>query len=42
MNWGLGGTGVLVGLDLPSMGGRTEESVKSPHWGNDLDERRNI
>ena len=33
----LGGkTGVLVGLDLPLVGGRTEAGVQSPHWGNCL------
>ena len=31
-----GKTGVLVGLDLPSAGGRTEAGVRSPHWGNCL------
>ena len=31
----LGGkTGVLVGLDLPSVGGGTEAEVRSPQWGN--------
>ena len=31
----LGGkTGVLVGLDLPSVGGGTEAEVQSPQWGN--------
>ena len=33
---------VLVGLDLPSMGGGTEAGVQSPHWGNCLSQRRNI
>ena len=33
----LGGkTGVLVGLDLPSVGGGTEARVGSPHQGNCL------
>ena len=27
-------TGVLVGLDLPLVGGGTEAGVRSPHWGN--------
>ena len=34
--------GVLVGLDLPSVGGGTEAGVQSPHWGNCLSQRRNI
>ena len=39
----LGGkTGVLVGLDLPSVGGGTEAGVRSPHQGNCLSQRRNI
>ena len=39
----LGGkTGVLVGLDLPFVGGGTEAGVQSPHWGNCLSQRRNI
>ena len=39
----LGGkTGVLVGLDLPSVGGRTEVDVRSRHGSNCLDQRRNI
>ena len=34
----LGGkAGVLVGLDLPSVGGGTEAGVQSPHWGNCLE-----
>ena len=33
---------MLVGLDLPSMGGGTEAGVQSPHWGNCLSQRRNI
>ena len=37
-----GKTGALVGLDLPSAGGRTEAGVQSPHWGNCLSQRRNI
>ena len=33
----LGGkTGVLVGLDLPLAGGRTEAGIRSPHQGNCL------
>ena len=33
----LGGkTGVLLGLDIPSMGGGTEAGVQSPQWGNCL------
>ena len=33
----LGGkTGVLVGLDLLSVGGRTEARIRSPHQGNCL------
>ena len=39
----LGGkTGVLVGLDLPSMGRGNEAGVQSPHWGNCLSQGRNI
>ena len=39
----LGGErGVLVGLDLPSVSGRTEAGVQSPHWGNCLSQRKNI
>ena len=39
----LGGkTGVLVGLDLPSVGGGTEAGVWSPQRGNCLHQRRNI
>ena len=30
-------TGVLVGLDLPSVGGETEAGVQSPHQGNCLE-----
>ena len=37
-----GKTGVLVGLDLPSVGGGIEAQVQSPHWGNCLSRRRNI
>ena len=38
----LGGkTGVLVGLELPLVGGGTEAGVQSPHWGNCLSQRRN-
>ena len=34
----LGGkTGVLVGLELPSVGGGTEAGVQSPHQGNCLE-----
>ena len=36
-----GKSGVLVGLDLPSVGGGTEAEVQSPHWGNCLSQRRN-
>ena len=32
---------MLVGLDLPSVGGGTEAGVRSPHWGNCLSQRRN-
>ena len=40
---GLGGkTGVLVELDLPSVGGGTETGVPSPQRGNCLSQRRNI
>ena len=39
----LGGeTGVLVGLDLPLAGGGTETGVRAPHWGNCLNQRRNV
>ena len=39
----LGGkTGVLVGLDLPLVGGGTDAEVQSPYWGNCLSQRRNI
>ena len=39
----LGGkTGVSIGLDLPSVGGRTEVGVQFPHGSNCLDQRRNI
>ena len=39
----LGGkTGVLVRLDLPSVGGGTEAGVQSPHWGNWLSQARNF
>ena len=43
-NWGGGGggTGVLVGLDLPFVGGGTEAGVQAPHSGNCLSQRRNI
>ena len=34
--------GVLVGPDLPSVGGGTEAEVRSPHRGNCLNQRRNI
>ena len=34
--------GVLIGLDLPLVGGRTEVGFQSPHWSNGLDPRRNI
>ena len=39
----LGGKmGVLVGLDLPSVGGETEAEVQRPQWGHCLSQRRNI
>ena len=39
----LGGkTGVLIGLDLPSVDGGTEAGVQSPHQGNCLSQWRNI
>ena len=39
----LGGkTGVLVGLDLPSVDGGAEAGIQSPHRGNCLSQRRNI
>ena len=39
----LGGkTGVLEGLDLPSVGGGTEAGVQSPQQGNCLSQRRHI
>ena len=39
----LGGEiGVLIGLDLLSVGQRTEAGVGFPHWGNYLSQRRNI
>ena len=39
----LGGkTGVLLGLDLPSVGGGTEAGVWSPHRRNCLSQRKNI
>ena len=34
-----GKAGVLVGLDLPSVGGETEAGVQSPHLGNCLSQR---
>ena len=37
-----GKTGVLLGLDMPSVGGGTEAGVQSPHQGNCLSQRRNI
>ena len=37
-----GKTGVLVGLDLPSVGGGTETGVQFPHQGNYLGHKRNI
>ena len=37
-----GNTGVLVGLDLPEVGGGTEAGVRFPHRGNCLSQRRNI
>ena len=39
----LGGeTRVLIELDLPFTGGRTEAGVPSPHGGNCLSQRGNI
>ena len=38
----VGETGVLVGLDLPSVGGGTEAGVQSPHQSDCLSQRRNI
>ena len=38
----VGETGVLVELDLPSVGGGTEAEVQSPHLGNCLSQRRNM
>ena len=39
----LGGeTGVLVGWDLPSVGGGTKAGIQSPRRGNCLSQRRNI
>ena len=35
-------TGVLVGLELPSVGRGTEAGVRSPQWVNCLSQRRNI
>ena len=35
-------TRMLVGLDLPSVGRRTEAGVRSPHRGNCLSQRGNI
>ena len=35
-------TGVLVGLDLPFVGGGVEAGVWSPQQGNCLSQRRNI
>ena len=35
-------TGMLVGLDLPSVRGGTEAGVRSPQQGNCLSQRRNI
>ena len=35
-------SGVLVGLNLPSVGRGTEAGVRFPHWGNCLSQRRNI
>ena len=37
-----GETGVLVGLDPPSVGGGTEAGVRSRQRGNCLSQRRNI
>ena len=37
-----GKTGVLLGLDMPSVGGGAEARVRSPHQGNCLSQKRNI
>ena len=37
-----GKTGILVGLDLPLVGGGTEAGVSSSQRGNCLSQRRNI
>ena len=37
-----GKTGVIVGLDLPSVGGGTEAGVRFPHQGTCQGQRRNI
>ena len=37
-----GKTWVLLGLDMPSVGGGTEAGVRSPHQGNCLSQKRNI
>ena len=38
----LGGKiGVLLGLNLPLVGGETEAGVQSPHWENCLSQRIN-
>ena len=37
-----GNTRVLVGLDLPLVGGGMEAGVQAPHQGNCLSQRRNI
>ena len=37
-----GRAGVLVGLDLPSVGGGVEVGVQYPQQGNCLSQRRNI
>ena len=42
LGWGGGETGVLVELNLPSVGEGTEAGVQSPHLGNCLSQRRNI
>ena len=38
----MGKTGVLVGLDLHSVGGGTKAGVRSPHWGIFLSQRRHL
>ena len=38
----VGKTGLLVGLDLPLVGGGTDAGVRSSHRDNRLSQRRNI